>query len=86
MAGKDNVIANMLSKARYKGEDNMLMGNEDDLNFFRSTLVITERDVVGTFSKFKESEYEGERLHLGRFLRSMMANSSCPRRGHKGCE
>ncbi|KAL3686784.1 hypothetical protein R1sor_013093 [Riccia sorocarpa] len=67
IAGKDNPVADMLSRARYDGEEE-LVDDTDDIGteFYSIAQVGGETEAV-----FREELYEGEWLDLGRYLGSL---------------
>ena len=62
IAGKNNAMADMLSRARFEDENDMVSEDEDK--------------GMTTLHTFNENEYEGEWLLIGRFLRTMMPDAS----------
>jgi hypothetical protein len=69
---KDNAMADMLSRARFDDESGMISENEDvEVDFFEAAHLVTERGSTLTLSEFNESEYDGEWLRIGRFLKTM---------------
>ena len=60
MAGKDNVMADMLSRPTYQEKIEESMDDEEELVFFTTTPTTVERDDKGTFSLFYEEKYEGD--------------------------
>ena len=77
ISGKNNAMADMLSRARFEGESDMVSENEDvSLDFFKIAQASVEDHDVQVLHAFNKSEYKGEWLHIGKFLRSMMVNSS----------
>ena len=77
ISGKNNAMADMLSRTRFEGESDMMSEDEDvTLDFFKTAQAsIDDRD-VRVLHAFNESEYEGEWLHIGKFLSSMTVDSS----------
>ena len=76
MAGKDNVMADMLSRPTYQEKIEESMDDEEELVFFTTTPTTVERDDKGTFSLFYEEKYEGDKLFISWFLSTLMANPS----------
>jgi hypothetical protein len=65
-------MADMLSRARYDDENGMVSEDEEvGVDFFETTRVTTGRASTLTLNEFDESEYDGEWLLIGRFLRTM---------------
>jgi hypothetical protein len=72
ISGKDNAMADMLSRARFDDEDGMVSENEDvGVDFFETAHLATEREGTRALNEFDESEYDGEWLQIGRFLKTM---------------
>jgi hypothetical protein len=72
ISGKDNAMADMLLRARYDDKHGMVSEDEEvGVDFFEAAHLTTERASTWTLNKFDESEYEGEWLLIGRFLRTM---------------
>ncbi|KAL3700490.1 hypothetical protein R1sor_018512 [Riccia sorocarpa] len=67
IAGKANAVANMLSRARYDGEEEMVEESEDIGEQFYSIAEIGVNNVVG----FREDLYVGEWLNVGRYLETL---------------
>jgi hypothetical protein len=62
-SGKDNAMANMLSRARFDDESGMVSEDEDvGVDFFEAAHLATERGSTPTLNEFDESEYDGEWL------------------------
>ena len=73
IAGKDNAVADMLSRARYDDEETMI-DNEEDVgtNFYSTSLAKREGLCLATpLELFSEELYEGEWLHIGRYLSTL---------------
>ncbi|KAL3679494.1 hypothetical protein R1sor_022450 [Riccia sorocarpa] len=67
IAGKDNPLADMLSRVRYEGEEDMIEDTDDiGRKFYSVSQVEGDVEVV-----FREELYEGEWLDLGRYLESL---------------
>ena len=58
--GMDNLMAYMLSRARFREEIKESVDDEEELVFFTTTPTTVERDDKGTFSLFYEEKYEGD--------------------------
>jgi hypothetical protein len=72
ISGKDNAMADMLSRARYDDEHGMVSEDEEvGVDFFEAAHLTTERASTPSLNEFDESEYDGELLLIGRFLRTM---------------
>jgi hypothetical protein len=72
IAGKDNAMADMLSRARFDDESGMVSEDEDvGVDFFETAHLTTERGSTPTLNEFDESEYDGEWLRIGMFLKTM---------------
>ncbi|KAL3691330.1 hypothetical protein R1sor_004981 [Riccia sorocarpa] len=67
IAGKENAVADMLSRARYDGEEEMVEESEDIGEDFYSVTEVGVNSVVG----FREDLYEGEWLNIGRYLATL---------------
>jgi nicotinamide mononucleotide adenylyltransferase len=67
---KNNLIADMLSLARYDGEEDMVDEEEDSgFNLYSTSLTRKEGLCLATpLELFWEESYEGEWLHIGRYL------------------
>ena len=77
IAGKNNAMADMLSRARFKDESDMVSEDENvALDFFKAAQLSAKDRGTPTLHAFNENEYEGEWLLIGRFLSSMMADAS----------
>ena len=76
-AGKDNAMADMLSRARYEDEDGMVSENEEvGADFFKSSRLRTERQSAPPVNEFNEDGYNGEWLLIGRFLKTMTTDAA----------
>ena len=77
IGGKENAMVDMLSRARFKNESDMVSEDEDvALDFFKMTQVSAEDKDTQTLHAFNENEYEGEWLMIGRFLRTLTTDAS----------
>ena len=77
ISGKDNAMADMLSRARYEDEDAMVSEDEEvGADFFKSARLETERRSAPPVNDFNEDGYSGEWLLIGRFLRTMTADAA----------
>ena len=69
ISGKDNTMADMLSRAWFDDEGGTVSEDEEvGVNFFESARMSVKRGATPTLNEFKESEYDGEWLRIGRFL------------------
>jgi hypothetical protein len=72
ISGKDNAMADMLSRVRYDDERGMVSEDKEvRVDFFEAPHLATERASTPTLNGFDENEYEGEWLLIGRFLKTM---------------
>ena len=70
-------MADMLSRARFEDESDMVSEDEDvALYFFKMARLSAEDKGMKTLHTFNENKYEGEWLLIGRFLRTMMTDAS----------
>ena len=78
IAGKNNAMADMLSRARFKDEFSDMVSEDENvaLDFFKVAQLSAKDRGTPTLHAFNENEYEGEGLLIGRFLRTMMADAS----------
>ena len=61
ISGKNNAMADMLLRARFEGEGDIVLENEDvALDFFKSARASIEDQDVQVLHAFNETEYEGE--------------------------
>ncbi|KAL2643032.1 hypothetical protein R1flu_010619 [Riccia fluitans] len=64
IVGKENVVADMLSRARYDGEEDMVEDVDDvGEEFFSISLLRKDSE-----DAFKQDLYDGEWLEIGRYL------------------
>ena len=69
--GKDNAIADMLSRVRFDDKDGMVSEDEEvDVDFFEAAYVTTRKRNTPTLnefdeSKYDESKYDGESKYAG---------------------
>ena len=70
IAGVDNPVADMLSRARFKGKNTMVMTDEEDesFDFFSINCNLKGSCDLGVHVILHESEYEGEMLQIGKYL------------------
>ena len=77
ISGKDNAMADMLSRARYEDEDAMVSEDEEvGADFFKSARLKTERRSAPPVNDFNEDGYNGEWLLIGRFLKTMTTDAA----------
>jgi hypothetical protein len=66
ISGKDNVMADMLSRARFNDENGMDSEDEEvGVDFFEAAHLTKERASTPMLNEFDESKYDGECLLLG---------------------
>ena len=76
IVGKNNAMADMLSRARFEHESGMVSEDEDvTLDFFKTARLSAEDEGMVTLHTFNENEYEGVWLLVERFLRRMTVNA-----------
>ena len=70
IAGVDNPVVDMLSRARFKGKNTMVMTDEEDesLYFFSINCSSKGSCDLGVYVILREFEYEGEMLQIGKYL------------------
>ena len=68
---KDNCIADMLSKASYDNEEDMIVDKENiEINYFTNSMSRKERLPFEILIQLSYIElYDGERLHIRNFLK-----------------
>ena len=75
--GKDNAMPDMLSRARFKDEDGMVLENEEvGADFFKSARMRIKGRSAPPVNEFDEDGYNGEWLLIGRFLKTMTTDAS----------
>ena len=74
--GMDNLMAYMLSRARFREEIKESVDDEEELDLFKTTAIL-ER--VGSFLAFKKGDYEEDWLVIGKFLSKLTKNPSWKR-------
>ena len=73
-------MADMLSRARFENEDNMVAEDEEvSANFFKSARMRVKRRSTLPLNEFNENDYDGEWLLIGRFVRTMTEDASWTR-------
>ena len=78
-------MAEMLSRARFKGEDGMVSKSEDvDLDFFEMARLSVDNQSTPTLHALNKDEYEEEWLMIGQFLRKFVADALWRRRVGSG--
>ena len=72
ISGKDNAMANMLSRAQFDEEDDMVSEDEEvGVDFFESAYVTTRHGSTPTLNEFNKGEYDGEWLQISKSLKTM---------------
>ena len=75
--GKNNALVDMLLRARYKGESDVVSEDDDvALEFFKITQASAEERGVWVLNTFNKSEYDGGWRHIGRFFSSLTTDAS----------
>ena len=70
-------MADMLSRARFEDEDDMVSKSKEvGTNFFKSTRLRIKGQSAPPVNEFHEDSYNGEWLLFGRFLKTMTTNAS----------
>ncbi|KAL3685685.1 hypothetical protein R1sor_003707 [Riccia sorocarpa] len=77
IAGKENVVADMLSRARYDGEDEMIE-DDDDLGMEFCSISHLRED------GFREELYEGDLLEIGWYLHTLKKRDSWSDEQYRG--
>ena len=76
ISGKDNAMADMLSRARFEDEDGMVSENEEvGADFFKSARMRIKGQSTPPVNEFDEDGYAGEWLLIGRFLKTMTTDA-----------
>ncbi len=76
IAGKNNLVADMLSRARYENEEEMQYDSESsNLDYF-VTSNNNKREDCSILALFQEREYSDEMLLLGRYLSSLQRDNA----------
>ena len=69
ISGKDNAMADMLSRAWYNEEEGMVLEDEEvDEDFFESAQFSANERSSLTLHTFNEGDYDKEWLQIGRFF------------------
>ena len=77
ISGKDNAMADMLSRARFENEDGMVLEDEEvGVDFFKAAYVTTGKGITSALNDFDESKYDGEWLQIGGFLKTMTPDAA----------
>jgi hypothetical protein len=71
ISGKDNAVADMLSRARFGGDVTESDNEEVPEDYFASEHICR----VSEIRKFRETEYEGESLMIGKMLQEIEESS-----------
>ena len=70
-------MADMLSRAMFDDEDDMVSVNEEvGVDFFEEAYVTTRKGSTPALNDFDESKYNGEWLQIGRFLKTMTPDAA----------
>ena len=78
--GKDNAMADMLLKARFNDEDDMVSEDEEvGVDFFESAYVMTRKGSTLALNEFDKGRYDGEWLQIGGFLKTMTLGAAWTR-------
>ena len=74
---KDTTMADMPSRARFEGDDDMVSEDEEvGVDFFESTQLTVNEWSTPALHRFNEDDYEGEWLLIGRFLSMMTTDTT----------
>ena len=74
---KTNGKADMLSRARFESESNIVSEDEEiTLEYFKTTQASMEEREVQVLNDFNESKYIREWMHVAKFLSTMTTNVS----------
>mgnify|MGYP007069652537 CR=1 FL=1 len=80
ISGKDNAMADMLSRARFENEDGMVSEDEEvDADFFKLARARVKRRSTPPLNELDEDDYDEEWFLIGRFLKIMMTDASMTR-------
>ena len=71
ISGKDNTMADILSRAWFDNEDGMVSEEEEVGVDFSESAYMTRVGSTPALNEFNEGEYDGEWLQIGGFLKSM---------------
>ena len=75
ISGKDNAMADMLSRARFDDEDSTVLEDEEvSVDFFEAAYVTTRKGSTLALNEFDERKFDGEWLQIGGFLMTMTPN------------
>ena len=73
-------MVDMLSRARFDDEDDMVLEDKEvNVDFFESAQVTVREENSPTLNEFNENEYEGEWFWIGRFLRTLTSDAAWKR-------
>ena len=77
ISGKDNAMADMLSRVRFDDEDGMFSKDEEvGVDFFEAAYVTTRKGSTHALNEIDESKYNGEWLQIGGFLKTMTPDAT----------
>ena len=74
---KDNAMDDMLSRACYEGNEDMVLEDEEvNVDFFESARLSAKKQGPPALHRFNENYYEGECLLIRKFLSTMVPGAS----------
>ena len=77
ISGKNNAMDNILSRACYEGNEDMVVEDEEvNVDFFESARLSAKKQGPPALHRFNENYYEGEWLLIRRFLSTMAPDAS----------
>ena len=77
ISGKNNAMDNILSRACYEGNEDMVVEDEEvNVDFFESARLSAKKRGTPALHRFNENYYEGEWLLIRRFLSTMVPDAS----------
>ena len=77
ISGKENALDNILSRACYEGNEDMVLEDEEvNVDFFESARLSAKKRGTPALHLFNENYYEGEWLLIRRFLSTMVPDAS----------
>ena len=72
ISGKDNVMDDMLLRARFDDKGGMVSEDEEvDVDFFETAYITTRKGSTPTLNEIDERKYDGEWLQISGFLKTM---------------